>query len=303
MSSSTSAPRGRCSATQQKVAQVDLRRRAVVRTVKLPFPAGGIAIGDGAVFVTEQGGAPGVARISTRTGKVTARWTVPTRGVALLGSQRDRRGGRLGVARARRRGRPRRRGHRPGAAPLPAGGHGHAAPVRRRRPLGGEQRERAGGEDRPGGRPDRRDRDAARLALGDDRRGRIRLGDGGARRRRLPPQRRRRERGGTDARRRAEPRAWPPHPARSSWPARASVRWRGSTSGRARRTTIALTGSPRARALPRRSPLDRGDAGAGASGRGVGPAGPRGGRGRRTCRSTRRPASTPSAPSSTTRPA
>jgi tRNA A-37 threonylcarbamoyl transferase component Bud32 len=66
---------------QQKVAQVDLRRRAIVRTVKLPFPAGGIAIGGGAVFVTERGGAPGVARISTRTGKVTARWTIETRGV------------------------------------------------------------------------------------------------------------------------------------------------------------------------------------------------------------------------------
>jgi ABC-type transport system substrate-binding protein len=66
---------------QQKVAQVDLRRRAVVRTVKLPFPAGGIAIGDGAVFVTERGGAPAVARISTRTGKITARWTVPTHGI------------------------------------------------------------------------------------------------------------------------------------------------------------------------------------------------------------------------------
>ncbi|MEN3283457.1 MAG: hypothetical protein V7607_4597 [Solirubrobacteraceae bacterium] len=66
---------------QQKVAQVDLRRRAVVRTVKLPFPAGGIAIGDGAVFVTERGGAPGVARISTRTGKVAAHWTIETHGV------------------------------------------------------------------------------------------------------------------------------------------------------------------------------------------------------------------------------
>ena len=66
---------------QQKVAQVDLRRRAVLRTVKLPFAAGGIAIGAGAVFVTERGGAPGVARVSTRTGKVTARWTVATHGV------------------------------------------------------------------------------------------------------------------------------------------------------------------------------------------------------------------------------
>jgi ABC-type transport system substrate-binding protein len=66
---------------QQKVAQVDLRRRAVVRTVKLPFPAGGIAIGAGAVFVTERGGAPGVARISTRTGKVAARWSIETHGV------------------------------------------------------------------------------------------------------------------------------------------------------------------------------------------------------------------------------
>jgi hypothetical protein len=66
---------------QQKVAQVDLQRRAVVRTVKLPFPAGGIAIADGAVFVTERGGAPGVARVSTRTGKVTARWTIETHGV------------------------------------------------------------------------------------------------------------------------------------------------------------------------------------------------------------------------------
>jgi len=65
---------------QQKVAQVDLRRRAVVRTVKLPFPAGGIAIGGGAVFVTERGGGPGVARINTRTGKVTAHWTIETRG-------------------------------------------------------------------------------------------------------------------------------------------------------------------------------------------------------------------------------
>jgi ABC-type transport system substrate-binding protein len=66
---------------QQKVAQVDLQRRAVLRTMTLPFPAGGIAIGGGAVFVTERGGAPGVARISTRTGKITARWTVETHGV------------------------------------------------------------------------------------------------------------------------------------------------------------------------------------------------------------------------------
>jgi ABC-type transport system substrate-binding protein len=66
---------------EQNVAQIDLRRRAIVRTVKLPFPAGGIAIGDGAVFVTERGGAPRVARISTRTGKVAAQWTIETRGV------------------------------------------------------------------------------------------------------------------------------------------------------------------------------------------------------------------------------
>jgi ABC-type transport system substrate-binding protein len=66
---------------QQQVAQIDVKRHTVTRTVKLPFPAGGIAIGGGAVFVTERDGAPGVARISTRTGRVTARWTVETRGV------------------------------------------------------------------------------------------------------------------------------------------------------------------------------------------------------------------------------
>ena len=70
-----------------------------------------------------------------------------------------------------------------------------------------------------------------------------------------------------------------------------------------RRTMIALTGSPQLVRYHDGLALDRGDAGAGASGRGVGPAGARGGRRRRTCRSTRRPASTPSPPNSTTRPA
>ena len=79
--------------TQQRVVQVRLDRPAVLRRVKLPFPAGGIALGGGALFATEQGGGPGVVRMSTSTGKITARWTVPTRG-ALVGPERDRRRGR-----------------------------------------------------------------------------------------------------------------------------------------------------------------------------------------------------------------
>ena len=67
--------------TEQRVAQVDLERPAVLRSVKLPFPAGGIALGDGALYVTEQGGGPGVVRVSTSTAKITARWTVPARGI------------------------------------------------------------------------------------------------------------------------------------------------------------------------------------------------------------------------------
>jgi ABC-type transport system substrate-binding protein/predicted Ser/Thr protein kinase len=65
---------------QQRVVQVRLERPAVLRRVKLPFPAGGIALGDGALYATEQGGGPGVVRVSTSTGKITRRWTVPGRG-------------------------------------------------------------------------------------------------------------------------------------------------------------------------------------------------------------------------------
>src|SRR4051794_5302208 len=65
----------------QRIARVDLRRKAVLRSVKLPFPAGGIALGDGALFATERGGGPGVVRVATDTGKVTGRWMVPARGV------------------------------------------------------------------------------------------------------------------------------------------------------------------------------------------------------------------------------
>ena len=141
---------------QQKVAQVDLRRRAVVRTVKLPFPAGGIAIGDAGVFVTERAAHPAL-RDQHPDGEGHRPLDHRDARCALLGSQRDRRGRRLRVARARRRGRPRRRRHRPGPAPLPTDHHRNAAPVRRRRPLGGEQRERDRGEDRPRRQPDRRD--------------------------------------------------------------------------------------------------------------------------------------------------
>ena len=65
---------------EQRIAQVSLARRAVRRSVKLPFAAGGIALGDGALFATERGGGPGVARVDARSGKITARWEVPTRG-------------------------------------------------------------------------------------------------------------------------------------------------------------------------------------------------------------------------------
>ena len=66
--------------TEQRVAQMRLERPAVLRSVKLPFPAGGIALGAGALYATEQGGGPGVVRVSTSTAKITARWTVPARG-------------------------------------------------------------------------------------------------------------------------------------------------------------------------------------------------------------------------------
>ena len=65
---------------RQQVVQVRLERPAVVRRVRLPFSAGGIAVGDGALYATEQGGRPGVVRVSTATGKITARWAVPARG-------------------------------------------------------------------------------------------------------------------------------------------------------------------------------------------------------------------------------
>ena len=65
---------------EQRLARVSLRRPSVVRATKLPFPAGGIALAGGALFVTEEGGGPGVARVSTTTGKVDATWAVPSRG-------------------------------------------------------------------------------------------------------------------------------------------------------------------------------------------------------------------------------
>jgi ABC-type transport system substrate-binding protein/tRNA A-37 threonylcarbamoyl transferase component Bud32 len=65
---------------EQRIAQVSIARNAIVRTVKLPFAAGGIALGNGAVFATERAGGPGVVRVATRTGKISARWAVPTRG-------------------------------------------------------------------------------------------------------------------------------------------------------------------------------------------------------------------------------
>src|SRR4051794_4462209 len=66
---------------EQRVAQVSLAHRTVVRAVKLPFAASGIALGSGSLFATERGGGPGVVRVATRTGKVTARWNIPARGV------------------------------------------------------------------------------------------------------------------------------------------------------------------------------------------------------------------------------
>ena len=288
---------------QQKVAQVDLRRRAVVRTVKLPFPAGGIAIGDGAVFVTERGGAPGVARISTRTGKVTARWTVATHGARSSDPSGIAAGaGSVWLA----------RGAEVVRVDAETGRVQHRFPLTVTATL----LQFAGGElwaaSSENGRVEKIDpavnrivatRDAARVALGDDRRRWIRLADGGARRRRLPPQRRRREPGGTDARRRR--RREPGRRTRRGLRGRLARARAGAARHRVGR------GARRSRSPGRRKLVRYHDGllwtaatpepalPAAASGPQVRVAVGR----RRTCRSTRRPASTPSPPSSTTRPA
>ncbi|MEA2466958.1 MAG: hypothetical protein QOJ57_1084, partial [Thermoleophilaceae bacterium] len=64
----------------QKLVQIDLASRRAVGNTKLPFPAGGVALGGGSLFVGEGRGGPGVVRIDTRTRRVTARWNVPTHG-------------------------------------------------------------------------------------------------------------------------------------------------------------------------------------------------------------------------------
>ncbi len=62
-----------------QVARIDVATRKRVATVALPFDPGGLALDRGSLFVTEEGG-PGVVRITTRTGRVSAHWTVETRG-------------------------------------------------------------------------------------------------------------------------------------------------------------------------------------------------------------------------------
>ncbi len=63
----------------QQVAQIDVATRKRVAGVDLPFVPGAAVLDRGSLFVTEEGG-PGVVRISTSTGRVSARWTVATRG-------------------------------------------------------------------------------------------------------------------------------------------------------------------------------------------------------------------------------
>jgi ABC-type transport system substrate-binding protein/tRNA A-37 threonylcarbamoyl transferase component Bud32 len=64
----------------QRVVQIDIPTRKQVGGTSLPFTPGGIALAGDALFVTEQGG-PGLIRIATRTRRISARWTVPTRGI------------------------------------------------------------------------------------------------------------------------------------------------------------------------------------------------------------------------------
>jgi ABC-type transport system substrate-binding protein len=63
-------------AAEQKVLEVDLGSRRVVRTTILPWvPAGRIAVGGGFVWAREEGG-PGLVGIDRRTGAITRRLTV-----------------------------------------------------------------------------------------------------------------------------------------------------------------------------------------------------------------------------------
>ena len=266
---------------EQKVAQVDLRRRAVVRTVKLPFAAGGIAIGDGAVFVTERGGAPGVARISTAHAGRSPR-AGPSRRAASRSS--DPAGSPRAPARC---GSP--------AAPRSSASTRETGRVQHRFPLAvtATLLQFAGGDlwaaSSENGSVEKIDPAVDRIVARATLHGWLSAmtvaggsvwADGGARRRRLPPQRRRRERGGTDARRRRRREPGRRRRRGLRGRARASARSRGSTSRSGARATIALTGVAEARALPRWSALDRGDAGAPALRAAA--SGPRGARGGRT---------------------
>jgi peptide/nickel transport system substrate-binding protein len=71
-------------ADAHQVAQIDVATRKRIGTVELPFAPGGLALDRGFLFVTEEGG-PGLIRITTSTGRVSARWTVPTRGFRISG--------------------------------------------------------------------------------------------------------------------------------------------------------------------------------------------------------------------------
>jgi ABC-type transport system substrate-binding protein/predicted Ser/Thr protein kinase len=63
-----------------RVVAIDLKTHRKTAAVSLPFAPGGIAQARGSLFVTEDGGGPGVARIDARSQRITARWSVPTRG-------------------------------------------------------------------------------------------------------------------------------------------------------------------------------------------------------------------------------
>ena len=150
-SCSTAGPPGRRSWRDQRVVEIDVARHKQVGALKLPFVPGGLAVARGSLFVTETGG-PGLVRIDTRTRKITATWTVPTRGPQVSDPSGIAVGaGSVWLARGAGR-RPRGRAQRARAEALRAVDHGDAGHVRGRPALGGQQRERNRREDRPGDR-------------------------------------------------------------------------------------------------------------------------------------------------------
>ena len=64
---------------ERRVARIDLATRRRLSTARLPFRPGGITTGDGATWVTEDGG-PGLVRLDGASGALSATYSVPIKG-------------------------------------------------------------------------------------------------------------------------------------------------------------------------------------------------------------------------------